>query len=532
MEDDFDLDNMIDSINLTGQWQPSSMPIIMDSNLNSQILDDLLLSADDSPPSNSNNNDDIINALINTPISPFGTDDISEFISAPIGELPRQSTIEDTLEKMNLDQSQTDILSSSICIQTGSFSVEQKEIDNSILAKQIVREQQRMYKNASKSRKTSGYQSPSSTVGPIDVLSSYGVCQPCTTLQIQSDFSYSQQQLFQFDTMESKKIQILSHPRPNFRPRTQNESKNASHYIRCEGSGPYEYPTIAVSQMWARQSLKNIIEVTLVAKDKLPHDYAIDNKTSKSSFEDDALIFRQNESHTLYFCLTAEDFKNGFKSFMIEYIKSKQDGTITKDLIKTRQLEQSMLRFTRIFQSEQHTFQRDDESAEYSGIMSEAYGDVAVEHMGPRFAPMGGNERAYALLKGRFSKDDVTVFITEDTTGWRQQVPITKNGNLVYFVIPPFPYSQFDRAVTNIFMYYKGEEFHQAPFIYKGSLDEELAGLDLNDSTVETNTHPPPPSPPNSFNALEFFSATGACPTTRSSRKSSTAKRTKRLNNK
>jgi hypothetical protein len=97
-----------------------------------------------------------------------------------------------------------DILSSSICIQTGSFSVEQKEIDSkknelsficheflfldSILAKQIVREQQRMYKNASKSRKTSGklrnfsliiifyissgYQSPSSTVGPIDVLSS------------------------------------------------------------------------------------------------------------------------------------------------------------------------------------------------------------------------------------------------------------------------------------------------------------------------------------------------------------------------
>jgi hypothetical protein len=158
---------------------------------------------------------------------------------------------------------------------------------------------------------------------------------------------------------------------------------------------------------------------------------------------------------------------------MIEYIKSKQDGTITKDLIKTRQLEQSMLRFTRIFQSEQNTFQRDDESVEYSGVMSEAYGDVAVEHMGPRFAPMGGNERAYALLKGRFSKDDVTVFITEDTTGWRQQVPITKNGNLVYFVIPPFPYSQFDRAVTNIFMYYKGEEFHQAPFIYTGSLDRK-----------------------------------------------------------
>jgi hypothetical protein len=46
--------------------------------------------------------------------------------------------------------------------------------------------------------------------------------------------------------MESKKIQILSQPRANFRPRTQNESKNASHYLRCEVNSQYEYPTIAV----------------------------------------------------------------------------------------------------------------------------------------------------------------------------------------------------------------------------------------------------------------------------------------------
>jgi hypothetical protein len=44
-----------------------------------------------------------------------------------------------------------------------------------------------------------------------------------------------------------KKIQILSHPRANFRPRTQNESKNAAHYLRCEMNSIYEYPTISVS---------------------------------------------------------------------------------------------------------------------------------------------------------------------------------------------------------------------------------------------------------------------------------------------
>jgi len=158
---------------------------------------------------------------------------------------------------------------------------------------------------------------------------------------------------------------------------------------------------------------------------------------------------------------------------MIEYIKRKQEGNITKDLIKTRQLEQSMLRFTRIFQDEKNTYQRDDNSVEYSCIMNEAYGDVAVEHMGPRCGPMGGIERAYALLKGRFSKDDITVFVTEDVTGWRQQIPITKNGNLIYFFMPAYPYSQYDRAATNIIIYCKGEELYQSTYLYSRSLDRK-----------------------------------------------------------
>jgi hypothetical protein len=177
-------------------------------------------------------------------------------------------------------------------------------------------------------------------------------------------------------------------------------------------------------------------------------------------------------------------------SFMLEYIKSKQDDNLTKDLIKSRQLEQSMLRFTRFYQAEKNTYQRDESSIEYSYVMTEgneylfvyleefylfdffpAYGDVAVEHMGPAYGSMGGNERVYALLKGRILKDDITIFVTEDVTGWRQQVPFTKNGNLVYFSMPSFPYSQYDRAVTNITMYYKGEELYQSVYLYKGSLD-------------------------------------------------------------
>lgn len=57
--------------------------------------------------------------------------------------------------------------------------------------------------------------------------------------------------------------------------------------------------------------------------------------------------------------------------FMIEMIKSKQDHIITKDLIRTRQLEHSMLRFTRIFQMGKGQFERDEGSTEYSCVMSE-----------------------------------------------------------------------------------------------------------------------------------------------------------------
>ena len=125
--------------------------------------------------------------------------------------------------------------------------------------------------------------------------------------------------------------------------------------------------------------------------DKEPHAYAIDNKASVSTFEETALIFKQNERHLLYFRVTEEDFRNSYKryvfscpqsgisvdyvlrwnSFQIEFIKSKQDELITKELIRSRQLDQSVLRFTRIYQVGKSDFHRDDLSAAYSSEMTE-----------------------------------------------------------------------------------------------------------------------------------------------------------------
>ena len=101
-------------------------------------------------------------------------------------------------------------------------------------------------------------------------LLGYGACQPCTTVQMQNDFDYAQQRMsffckdlllkykvfsfsvvFQLDSMESKKIQIICNPRSNFRPRTQNESKTASHFLRCDVNSQFEYPTIYVCDFFS-----------------------------------------------------------------------------------------------------------------------------------------------------------------------------------------------------------------------------------------------------------------------------------------
>jgi len=376
-------------------------------------------------------------------------------------------------------------------------------------------------------KKIKSNQFRSTNVGPVDYVPHSGGCQPCTTAQVQHDFAY-QQQVLEYDAAESKKIQVICQPRSKFRPRTQNESKTSSHYLRCEDGVKPEYPTISIPQTWFFQSDMNLIEVALMGVDKQAHPYSIDNKNCSDTLEDHTLIFRQNDPNILYFRLTNEDYQNGYKTFMIEFIKSKQDDVITKELIRARRLDQSMLRFTRIFQVGKGEFQRDEGSEEYSSVMNEAYGDVDIEHMGPRYGPMSGQEMVYIVLKGRILKTDLKIEIVEYMTSWRYSVEnFTKNGNVIYFTMPAFPYPQFDNIKANIVIYYKGEELSQAPYLYKGSLDQELAELRLNDPCTTTASS----SMSNSFNPFDFLTATnvGATP---SSRKTSTTKRAKRLQNK
>lgn len=50
----------------------------------------------------------------------------------------------------------------------------------------------------------------------------------------------------QNDPSKLRKIVVRCQPRSKFRPRTQNESKNSSHYVRCEDHAEFDYPTINV----------------------------------------------------------------------------------------------------------------------------------------------------------------------------------------------------------------------------------------------------------------------------------------------
>jgi hypothetical protein len=249
---------------------------------------------------------------------------------------PRQSTFIEHYDQTNFYQSQT-VNSPPLSVPVGSSPADQKAIDNLIYADAFVKQQEEYYRAAKKSKKPKNHhQQRTTNVGPVDYIHSGG-CEPCTTVAMQTDYAY-QQQLLEYDAADSKKIQIRCQPRSKFRPRTQNESKNSSHYLRCEEGIKPEYPTINISQTWFFQSDVNLIEVALVGLDKEAHPYALDNKTCSDTFEDNTLIFKQGDPNVIYFRLTNEDFQNGYKTFMIELIKGKQDDVITKELIRTRQL--------------------------------------------------------------------------------------------------------------------------------------------------------------------------------------------------
>ncbi|CAF1057030.1 unnamed protein product [Adineta steineri] len=304
------------------------------------------------------------------------------------------------------------------------------------------------------------------------------------------------------------KIRIKSHPRQELRARMEKESIKTLHYLLCEQNSADKHPTIYVSDTRRRQSFKNIIEVTLVGVDKQPHCYKIRNKKSVTDFSDENAVIFQNidDPHSLYFCVTDEDANKGNKSFEIGFIKSKQDEIITKDLIKTRKLDQSILRFTHCYyQSETNILERDESSTEYSCIMKEACVDIAVESVDPGYGPMCGNETVHARTKGPITKKDITVVVSKDDIGWSEQVSFTKDGNFIYFSMPPYPFSQVARAQANVTINYKGDELYQSAYVYIRSLDQELALLNLNDSPAIVN-EPSSSNRSSTSSSMEFNS--------------------------
>ncbi|CAF0935239.1 unnamed protein product [Adineta ricciae] len=521
--DDFDIDKFISSCSVFPN--PSDSDISTDLQLNSDIgqrsINTLINAASDPRVTNT--------AETQSFQTPTSADDFFDILDACIND-------EQFQQRLLFEQTDVaEILASQpASVGVGSSPVEAKENDNSYNAQAFLDQQQNIFQTAASSQKKKNRQ-PSTTTcaGPIDEYLDYSGCQPCASVQVYNDYVY-QQQTIEYDTYETKKIQIMAQPRQKYRPRTQNESRNSSHYVRCEEGVTPEYPTIAIPSEWNFQADVNFIEIAWVGIDKEMHPYTLYNKNSLPTLEDHVMIFKQHEPNILYFRLTNEDFRNGYKTFMLELIKSKQDEVITKELIKARQLDQSMLRFTRVFQLGKGDYQRDEGSVEYSSIMMEAYGDVDIEHMGPRCGPMKGREMLYMVFKGRFSKADLRIEINEPVTGWRHVVTsFTKNGNVVYFLMPAFPHPQFDTIRANIVVFCKNEELTQTIYLYKKSLDEEFAELRLNDSSPTTTDESLPSSSSSSFsdsfNPFDFLTGTGILANT-ATRKSPTTKRTtKRL---
>lgn len=485
----------------------------------------------DSSESTNDNNDDNPSIENFLRLPPLTTNEQSSQISADayianlIGYFQSDPAWQNASDGSQADESWImDVLSPTL--PTGSALVEPKAINTFFDTKTVIQTQRQLLEDAQQSKRSADARQQSATTASPEEYTLYlSNCQPITTVTTVNENVPHHQMLVEIKSEDTKKIRIRSQPRGQFRPRTENESRTSAHYIRCEDGVKPEYPTIDLPYEWSQQTDVNIIEVALVGLDKEPHPYILENKNSSPVYDPTTLIFRQDQRNVLFFRLTDEDFRNGYKTFLMQYIKCKQDEVITKELIRSRQLDQSMLRFTRIFGTGKDNFYRDDSTVQYSVVMQEAYGDIEIEHMGPRYGPMAGNEMVYAILKGRNLKNDLTIRIHEETTNWIHDVEnFTKSGNVIYFLMPPFPYQDHLRTVVYISINYKGNPIDRLPYVYNKSLDQELAELRISDSSSTASTT----ELPKKFEPMEFFATTGAIPTF-SPRKRGPKKNTKRL---
>lgn len=135
---------------------------------------------------------------------------------------------------------------------------------------------------------------------------------------------------------KSRKIKILAQPRNKYRPRTETESRVSAHYIRCDESSGFSYPTIAVSirrtisivswftrfsifqlnPEWEKESSMNIIEVALIDINNEAHPYRLINKQSGPELSENVTVAHCSSPNVLYFQITKNDFVKGNKSYV------------------------------------------------------------------------------------------------------------------------------------------------------------------------------------------------------------------------
>ncbi|CAF4314210.1 unnamed protein product [Rotaria socialis] len=351
-------------------------------------------------------------------------------------------------------------------------------IDNAILTATLSQANDQFYLNESMPVEVRDHSNQSLTVTPVNCTSNTNVH---IESRITNDLIFTQQYL-QSEIIKPYQIHIKAQPRSKFRPRTQNESKTTSHYLRCEANAELEYPAIYVRQEWARESDTNIIEVSLMDIEKKPHLYTLDNKTRMKQPDDQLLIFKQEEVNTLYFIVTNQDFINGYKSFMMELIKSKQDDIITKKVIRSQKLDQSLLRFTRIYRDQHGEYQRDKNSEVFSCTMQESYGDVSVENMSPQYGPMCGQTMVFIVFKGRITKDNLSFIICEPTTDSSEKIKkFTLNGTIVYFPMPSAPFPSMNNIKVSIQIYFKNERIRELDYVYM-NFSDQVTNVDCTQS--------------------------------------------------
>ncbi|CAF3515262.1 unnamed protein product [Adineta steineri] len=380
----------------------------------------------------------------------------------------------------DLEQSLPNSNNVSTFSQSGNLLPKQTNIDRQILPQILPNENENILKKV--------HQNQSITVSPINYISVVNTHGTYHSTQMQNDFKYPTHQVSSGNAMNSKKIQITCQPRSKYRPRTYNESKKSSHYIRCKEGAKREYPTIDIPREWGAQSNQNIIEVALMDIHKNLHPYSLENKASSKSTEELALIFKQNNPNILYFRLTNEDLLSGFKSFMIELIKSKLNDTVTKELIRTKSLHQSMLRFTRFYR-DGYTFVRDTDSTEYSCVMTESYGDITIDHMGPQYGPMHQEQKIFIIFKGRIAKGDISIIISEENDVWRQKIKkIILIGNVIYFTLPPCVQPRIPRVRANITVNFKDMELRHSKYVYMNTIDQEIQNIGMDNMTSNSST--------------------------------------------